>query len=132
MFATLLTLHLLRHERDILCGWCEWCGRTTTAAATDARPPTSPMSAHAAAAAGSRGNNALFRLACHLPSLLALFVITSRVRDNRHFPADVAAGSALGVVVASLTHRLAWPAPPPARQISASAGDRDSNLRELV
>jgi diacylglycerol diphosphate phosphatase/phosphatidate phosphatase len=41
-----------------------------------------------------------------LPLALALFIATSRLVDNKHFPADVVGGSVLGASVAVFTHGL--------------------------
>jgi membrane-associated phospholipid phosphatase len=40
------------------------------------------------------------------PMGLALWIAASRVVDNRHFPADVVAGSLLGAAISSYTHGL--------------------------
>mmetsp|Transcript_22615 Transcript_22615/g.62923 ORF Transcript_22615/g.62923 Transcript_22615/m.62923 type:complete len:388 (+) Transcript_22615:97-1260(+) len=41
-----------------------------------------------------------------LPMALALFIATSRIHDNRHFPADVVGGAVLGASVANYVHGL--------------------------
>jgi membrane-associated phospholipid phosphatase len=43
---------------------------------------------------------------CLLPLALALFIASSRVVDNKHFPADVVAGSVLGFSIARYFHFL--------------------------
>ncbi len=40
------------------------------------------------------------------PIFVAWFVATSRVHDNKHFPADVVGGTVIGVLVATFTFRL--------------------------
>lgn len=45
-------------------------------------------------------------LAMILPLGLALFIAASRVVDNKHFPADVVAGSVLGAAIAIYVHGL--------------------------
>lgn len=45
-----------------------------------------------------------------IPTALALFVAVSRVRDNRHFPADVVGGSVLGASIAMFVNNL-WLVP---------------------
>lgn len=40
------------------------------------------------------------------PMALALFIAASRVVDNKHFPADVAAGSVLGASISNYVHGL--------------------------
>jgi diacylglycerol diphosphate phosphatase / phosphatidate phosphatase len=41
-----------------------------------------------------------------LPMAIALFIAASRVHDNRHFPADVVAGSILGGTISMFVHNL--------------------------
>ena len=41
-----------------------------------------------------------------VPMGLALFIATSRIVDNKHFPADVVGGSVLGAAIASFIHGL--------------------------
>ena len=41
-----------------------------------------------------------------LPMAVALWIAASRVRDNKHFPADVIAGSLIGLAIATYTHGL--------------------------
>lgn len=41
-----------------------------------------------------------------IPMGLALFIAASRVADNKHFPADVVAGSVLGASIANFVHGL--------------------------
>ena len=48
----------------------------------------------------------LMSIMCLLPILYAFFVSATRVRDDYHFPADVAAGSCIGVGVALVTFDL--------------------------
>jgi membrane-associated phospholipid phosphatase len=43
---------------------------------------------------------------CLIPMALATFIAVSRVADNKHFPADVVAGSALGFGVARYFHNV--------------------------
>ena len=43
---------------------------------------------------------------CLAPLILAIFIATSRIVDNKHFPADILAGSVLGYSVATFFHRL--------------------------
>jgi membrane-associated phospholipid phosphatase len=42
------------------------------------------------------------------PMGLALFIAVSRIHDNRHFPADVVAGSVLGCSISLFIHSLWW------------------------
>ncbi|MFF4343057.1 phosphatase PAP2 family protein [Kitasatospora sp. NPDC001540] len=75
-----------------------------------ARPGSSSFpSGHAAAAAAF----AAATLRHSLPwgaaaSAAALTVATARVHTGAHYPSDVAAGGALGVAAAALTHRTLW------------------------
>ena len=48
----------------------------------------------------------LFSILCLAPMAVAIFVASSRVVDNKHFPADVVGGSLLGGVLAWFTHGL--------------------------
>jgi len=68
---------------------------------------------------GTKKNNqlhpAVYRLMSflsYLPMVVALFVSVSRVVDNAHFPADVVAGTILGVVVSIFFYRLWFPYAP--------------------
>lgn len=51
----------------------------------------------------------LFSVLCLLPYALAIFIATSRIVDNEHFPADVVGGSVLGVACAHVAHQLWFP-----------------------
>mmetsp|Transcript_21177 Transcript_21177/g.58921 ORF Transcript_21177/g.58921 Transcript_21177/m.58921 type:complete len:198 (-) Transcript_21177:1142-1735(-) len=51
---------------------------------------------------------------CYTPMLVAMFVATSRLVDNKHFPADVVGGALLGGSLACWSHRIYFPAPPQA------------------
>ena len=82
----LVTLHLLRHH-------AMW--RASTRAKTSPEFETQ--------------TKWLARNAVFMPGFVAIFVAFSRVHDNAHHPADVVAGSALGSVIAALSHRIAWP-----------------------
>ena len=56
-----------------------------------------------------RQNPFVYRLRsvlCLAPLILAIFVATSRIVDNQHFPADILAGSVLGYSVAAFFHPL--------------------------
>ncbi|KAI2500018.1 phosphatidate phosphatase [Fragilaria crotonensis] len=46
---------------------------------------------------------------CLLPMALAIYIAASRVVDNKHFPADVVAGSLLGAASAHFANRLWFP-----------------------
>jgi len=46
---------------------------------------------------------------CYLPMLYAIFVASTRIADNFHFPADVVAGSLIGMGCAAFTHDLWYP-----------------------
>lgn len=48
----------------------------------------------------------LISLLALIPMGVALFIAASRVTDNRHFPADVVAGSVLGASIATFVHGL--------------------------
>ena len=51
----------------------------------------------------------LFRIrsvVSYAPMLLAIFIASSRVHDNKHFPADVVGGSLLGGSIALLIHNI--------------------------
>ena len=54
-------------------------------------------------------------LAVPLPGAIAGWVAASRVHDNWHFPADVAAGAALGAACGALVFSVSAPAPPRSR-----------------
>ena len=41
---------------------------------------------------------------CYAPIVVAGFIATSRIVDNKHFPADVVGGSILGATVAKMLH----------------------------
>ena len=84
-FATLVTMHLVRHHALHLA----------------ARRPRLASEREQATAA-------MLRAAALIPAAIAMFVAFSRVHDNAHHPADVVAGAALGAVIAALTHRLSW------------------------
>jgi membrane-associated phospholipid phosphatase len=43
---------------------------------------------------------------CYSPMLLALFIASSRVADNKHFPADVVGGAVLGGSIANMVHGI--------------------------
>jgi diacylglycerol diphosphate phosphatase/phosphatidate phosphatase len=43
---------------------------------------------------------------CYAPMLLAGFIATSRIVDNKHFPSDVVGGSILGAAIAKLVHGI--------------------------
>ena len=68
----------------------------------------------AAAGAGSPAtqtqiNGAIYRLVsliCYTPMLLALYISSSRIVDNKHFPADVVGGSILGSAIAVLVQSI--------------------------
>lgn len=51
----------------------------------------------------------LFSLLCLLPVAVAIYVASSRIVDNKHFPADVVGGALVGVACARFTHRLWFP-----------------------
>lgn len=46
---------------------------------------------------------------CYVPLMYAFFVASSRVADDYHFPADIVAGSIIGVGCATFTHELWYP-----------------------
>jgi membrane-associated phospholipid phosphatase len=48
----------------------------------------------------------LASILCLIPMALATFIAVSRVADNKHFPADVVGGSALGFAVAIFFHNV--------------------------
>lgn len=48
----------------------------------------------------------LISLAALLPLFVALWIAASRVRDNKHFPADVLAGALIGATLAKYSHGL--------------------------
>ena len=43
---------------------------------------------------------------CYAPMVFAGFIATSRIADNKHFPADVVGGAVLGTSVAALVNSL--------------------------
>ena len=43
---------------------------------------------------------------CYLPMVFAGYIATSRIVDNKHFPADVVGGSVLGTAIAALVHSI--------------------------
>lgn len=47
-----------------------------------------------------------YSILCVAPIGLAVFIAASRVVDNKHFPADVIAGSLIGWTIANFFHRL--------------------------
>ena len=51
----------------------------------------------------------LYSILCLLPVALAIFIAASRVVDNKHFPADIVAGSLLGAACAHFANRLWFP-----------------------
>jgi membrane-associated phospholipid phosphatase len=52
------------------------------------------------------GLRRVISILCYAPVLLAGFIASSRVVDNKHFPVDVVGGSILGSTVAVLVHGL--------------------------
>ena len=48
----------------------------------------------------------IISILCHTPMCFAMYIAASRVVDNKHFPADVVAGSVLGASIAMFIHKL--------------------------
>lgn len=47
----------------------------------------------------------IMSILCYSPIVIAIFIATSRVHDNVHFPADIVGGALLGGSVAHLVHQ---------------------------
>ena len=50
------------------------------------------------------GLERIISILCYAPIVVAGFIATSRIVDNKHFPADVVGGSILGATVAKIVH----------------------------
>ena len=71
------------------------------------------LEAAAARGGGHTPRTRALALAVPVPAAVAAWVASTRVKDNWHHPADVAAGSLLGVVCAALCVTLATGGAPP-------------------
>lgn len=90
-FSGLLLLSLFFHTR-----WGIRRFRLQEARSSQSHPHFTPKA----------GRHRLISILSLAPTALALFIAASRVRDNKHFPADVTAGAVLGGSLAMFCHGL--------------------------